>query len=151
MVSWFNMSLLTKIQGSKRSLLPFSWWSTIMTSTKQSFFIKRPACMMTWWPTGQPGPAPLGRFPDIGEGGGGGGGGGREGGREGGSNSSSYRALSRFELSVCYHQNLGIFGKFGFFRKKYCKKNLPSAGQITFWKYNGKSIFWLFENTDQNS
>ena len=28
-------------------------------------------------------------------------------------------------------------------------KDVP-PGQITFWKYNGKSIFSLFLNTDQN-
>ena len=27
----------------------------------------------------------------------------------------------------------------------------PTPGQITFWKYNGKSIFLLFLNIDQNS
>ena len=60
-------------------------------------------------------------------------------------------ALFRFELLACYHPNLGIFGGVLLIQKKISSKNEPYAGQITFWKYNRKSIFWLFLNIDQNA
>ena len=50
-----------------------------------------------------------------------------------------YRALFRFELPACYHPNLGIFWGVWHFQKKNSSKNVPFAGQITF-----------FENTMAN-
>ena len=40
---------------------------------------------------------------------------------------------------------------FGFFRKFFLMKKCIPPGQITFWKYNGKSIFFTFLNTDRNA
>ena len=58
-----------------------------------------------------------------------------------------------FELPACYHPNLGIFLGVWLFQKKKSLENRPYAGQITFWKYNGKSIFFLlfFLNIYQKS
>ena len=50
-----------------------------------------------------------------------------------------------FKLPACYHQNLGIFGEVWLFQNFCCPKNIPYPSQITFWQYNGKSIFWLFK------
>ena len=47
--------------------------------------------------------------------------------REGG-----YRALFRFDLLACYHQNLGIFWGAWLFQKKNLSKKRPYAVQITF-------------------
>ena len=43
-------------------------------------------------------------------------------------------------------------GMFGFSRFFFGHKFSPSPhGQITFWKYNGKYIFFTFLNTEQNA
>ena len=49
-----------------------------------------------------------------------------------------------FKLPACYHQNLGIFREVWMFQNNLQPKNIPYPGQIPFWKYNGKSIFFIF-------
>ena len=58
--------------------------------------------------------------------------------------SGGYWELFRFELPACYHLNLGIFWGVWLSQNFFLSKIKPYPGRITFWKYNGKSIFWWF-------
>ena len=50
--------------------------------------------------------------------------------------------IDGIEFHPRYQQNLGTFQEVWLFQKFFSTQKKPHPGQITFWKYNGKSIFW---------
>ena len=60
--------------------------------------------------------------------------------------------MAPFDLSYWHAttKTFSYFGEFGFFRIFFLPEKWPYLGQITFWKYNGKSIF-DFLITDRNA
>ena len=64
--------------------------------------------------------------------------------------SGGYRALFRFDLSACYHPNLGIFCGVWLFQKKNLPKKDPMPVKSLFENTMGNPFFPFF-NIDQNS
>ena len=62
------------------------------------------------------------------------------------------RALTEWGFAHVTTKTWAYLGVFGFFRKMFVKKKWPPPPWPNhIFKYKGKSIFWLFLNTDQNA